>query len=123
SGATRGEGAGRRRAAGSPSSPVFVADPVGEIHPQRNGAQPPRGVEPAPPACEKRRQLPMATLPRLALALVPLVAGACRSPRTTFPVDPGITFAAHRAGNGFVVDHTRSGETGSLDRRGRLDEP
>jgi len=65
----------------------------------------------------------MAILLRLTLALVPLVAAACRPPRTTLPVDPGVTFAAHRAGDGFVVDRTRDGETGSLDRRGRLDEP
>jgi hypothetical protein len=54
--------------------------------------------------------------------LVALLAG-CRTPRTVLPVDPGVTFAAHRVANGFVLDRTRSGETGSLERRGRLHEP
>ena len=54
--------------------------------------------------------------------LVALLAG-CHTPRTVLSVEPGVTFAAHQVANGFVLDRTRSGETGSLERRGRLHEP
>ncbi|HLY37234.1 MAG TPA: hypothetical protein VKU61_04320 [Candidatus Binatia bacterium] len=57
------------------------------------------------------------------LVVLALAAAACRAPRSTLPVDPGVTFAAHRDGDGFVVDRTRAGETGVLAARGRLHDP
>ena len=53
----------------------------------------------------------------LALALV---AGACASRHTTLPAEPGVTLAAHRDGDAFVIDRLPDGETGLLVARGRL---
>jgi hypothetical protein len=53
----------------------------------------------------------------LALALA---AGACASRHTTLPAEPGVTLAAHRDGDGFVIDRLPDGATGLLVARGRL---
>src|SRR5262245_58551276 len=57
------------------------------------------------------------------LAVLALAVAACRAPRSALPVDPGVTFAAHRDGGGFVVDRPRAGEAGVLAARGRLHDP
>jgi len=57
------------------------------------------------------------------LLVLAVAAAACRAPRSALPVDPGVTFAAHRDGDGFVVDRTRAGETGVVAARGRLHDP
>ena len=57
------------------------------------------------------------------LLVLAVAVAACRAPRSALPVDPGVTFAAHRDGDGFVVDRTRGGETGVLAARGRLHDP
>lgn len=65
----------------------------------------------------------------LARAAAPLLLAfgvlgyGCGRLRVTLPVDAGITFAAHRAADGFVIDRTSAGATGRLEARGRLHQP
>jgi len=41
-------------------------------------------------------------------------AGACARSHATLPVEPGVTFALHPQGAGFVIDRMRDGTTGML---------
>lgn len=54
------------------------------------------------------------------LAALALAAGACATRHVTLPADPGVTLAAHRDTDGFVIDRLPDGATGLLVPRGRF---
>jgi hypothetical protein len=56
---------------------------------------------------------------RVALVLA-LGASACGRPPAPLPVDPGVSFAAHRDGDRFVVDRLQDGGSGVLAPPGRF---
>ena len=58
--------------------------------------------------------------PALLALVATLGAGACARPPGALPVDPGVTFAAHRDGERIVVDRLRAGGNGVLDPPGRF---
>jgi hypothetical protein len=52
--------------------------------------------------------------------IVGLVLAGCAHPPARLPVEPLVTFAAHRDGDRFVLDRMRTGTTGVLDPPGRF---
>src|SRR5439155_23901657 len=54
------------------------------------------------------------------LAALALAAGACATRHVSLPADPGVTLAAHRDADGFVIDRLPDGATGLLVPPGRF---
>jgi len=61
--------------------------------------------------------------PALVVLALALAAGGCgRPPAAPLPVEPGVSFAAHRDGDRFVVDRLQNGGSGFLAPPGRFHE-